>query len=80
MLKSVLNLLVFAALAVAAVLGLFIAWWIAVFAVLAFAAWLAVRRFFGARLGAREGGPVVIEGEYEVQPEQPQQRRELDKS
>jgi len=67
MLKSLLNLIVFVLLAAAAVIGLFVAWWIAVFALLGIGAWLLVRRFLGKPL--KPAGDVVIEGEYEVEPE-----------
>ena len=84
MLKSFINILVFATLASIAVVGLFIAWWIALFAVLAFASYLAVRRFFGAEIGLEARAhdaavPRVIEGEYEVHPESPPQRLPGDK-
>ena len=81
MLKSIINVLVFATLASIALVGLFIAWWIALFAVLALAAYLAVRRFFVAEIGLDasdhdHNGTRVIEGEYRVQPEPPPQRLE----
>jgi len=67
MLKSLLNLIVFVLLAAAAVIGLFVAWWIAVFAVLGIGTWLLVRRFLGKPV--KPVGAVVIEGEYEIEPE-----------
>ena len=67
MLKSAAQLAVIALFTVAAVIGLFIAWWIAVFAVLGLAAYVLVRRVFGKP--AAQGGAVVIDGEYRVHAE-----------
>ena len=67
MLKSLFNLIVFALLAAAALIGLFVAWWIAVFALLGIGGWLLVRRFLGKPVTS--AGAVVIEGEYAVEPE-----------
>jgi membrane protein implicated in regulation of membrane protease activity len=65
MLKSLLNLLAFAAFAIVALIGLFVAWWIAVFAVLGLVVYVLLRRFLGRP--ATPQGAVVIEGEYEVE-------------
>lgn len=67
MLKSLFNLIIFALLAAAALIGLFVAWWIAVFAMLGIGVWLLVRRFLGKPVAPT--GAVVIEGEYQVEPE-----------
>ena len=70
MLRSLLNFVVFAALTVTILIGLFIAWWIAVCAVLGIAAWFWVMRLFGAKpLAASAAAPVVIEGQFQVEPE-----------
>lgn len=76
MLRSVLQTVLFVAAVIAIAVGLFIAWWIAVCAVLCFAAYIGVRRFLAAKGLVRPGdnsaaahGPVVIEGQYEVEPE-----------
>ena len=65
MLKSLFNLIVFALLAAAALIGLFVAWWIAVFVLLCVTGYLLVRRFLGKPVVP--GGAVVIEGEYQVE-------------
>lgn len=67
MLNSLLKLLVFATFVIVALIGLFVAWWIAVFAALGLAAYVLVRRFIGSP--ATPQGAVVIEGEYEVERE-----------
>lgn len=67
MLKSLLKLLVFATFVIVALIGLFVAWWIAVFAVLGLAAYMLVRRFLGRPVTPQ--GAVVLEGEYEVERE-----------
>ena len=65
MLKVLLNLLAFATFAIVALIGLFVAWWIAVFAALGLVAYVLVRRVIGRP--ATPQGAVVIEGEYEVE-------------
>lgn len=65
MLKSLFKLLVFATFVIIALIGLFVAWWIAVFAALALAAYVLVRRFIGPPVTPQ--GAVVIEGEFEVE-------------
>ncbi|MBI2959795.1 MAG: hypothetical protein HYY28_05735 [Betaproteobacteria bacterium] len=72
-LKAMAKFAVLACFVLAAVIGLFVAWWIAVFAVLGLLAYVAVRRFFGARPRASEGS-VVIEGEYSVHEEKERPR------
>jgi membrane protein implicated in regulation of membrane protease activity len=67
MLKSLLNLLAFVTFAIMALIGLFVAWWIAVFAALGLVIYVLVRRFIGRPVGPQ--GAVVIEGEYEVERE-----------
>ena len=67
MLKVLLNLLAFATFAIVALIGLFVAWWIAVFAALGLVVYLLVRRFIGRP--ATPDSAVVIEGEYEVERE-----------
>ena len=47
MLYSILRFVIIGVLVVAVVFGLLIAWWIALLAVLGFAAFLAVRRMLG---------------------------------
>ncbi len=47
MLKSLVKLLVFATFVVVALIGLIVAWWIAVFAALGVVAYVLVRRFLG---------------------------------
>ena len=69
MLKSFLQIVVFAAFAVALVIALFVAWWIAVCVVLGFSLYLAVRRFLGKGSAGLEQNAVVIEGDYKVEPE-----------
>ncbi len=65
MLKSLFHLVIFALLAAAALIGLFVAWWIAVFVLLCVSAYLLVRRFLGRPV--TPAGVVVIEGEYQVE-------------
>ena len=72
-----LQTVLFVAAAIAVVVGVFIAWWIAVCAVLCFAGYLWVMRFLNAKglvngaagSAASGNGPVVIEGQYQVEPE-----------
>ena len=65
MLKSLVKLLVFATFVVVALIGLFVAWWIAVFAALGVVAYVLVRRFLGLPMVPRRG--VVIDGEFKVE-------------
>lgn len=76
MLKSLLQFVLVATMAIVGLVGLFIAWWIAVFAVVVLGAWVAWRRFFPRSPAARPSGdtgsehqPVVIEGQFEVERE-----------
>ena len=75
MLKSLLQFILVATMAIVGLVGLFIAWWIAVFAVVLLGAWVAWRRFFPRSPAARQSGeasehePVVIEGQFEVERE-----------
>lgn len=83
MLKALLRSLLFLALAVTGIVVLFVAWWMAVFLVLGVVGWYWFRRLFGAPpqppggMGrdpqGADGGKqtVVIEGEFEVEGEQP---------
>lgn len=80
MLRSLLQAVVFIAVASAVVVGLFIAWWIAVCAVLGLAAYLGLRRFLAGKGLVHDAGrggnaPVVIEGQFEVEPEAGSQPR-----
>ena len=74
-LQALLRFAIVGVLVVVAIAGLFVAWWVVVFAVFALSFYLAVRRFFGAPVwgaGAPPAGPagtVVIEGEYQVERE-----------
>ena len=72
--KSVLRVLVTAGFTAAGLAALFVAWWIAVVAVLGFVLCAVVRRLLPhkpqeAQRGA--GGPAVIEGEFRVEREEP---------
>ena len=76
MLKTLLQFVLVATMAIVGLVGLFIAWWIAVFAVVGLGAWVAWRRFFPRSPAARQAGeaasehqPVVIEGQFEVERE-----------
>lgn len=76
MLKSLLQFVLVAAMAIVGLVGLFIAWWIALFAVVVLGTWVAWRRFFPRSPAARQAGeaasdhqPVVIEGQFEVERE-----------
>ena len=77
LLKNLLRVtLVFAILA-AILIGLFVAWWIAVCLVLGVSGYMALRRFLGAKPAASaratafttKAGAVVVEGEYRVETE-----------
>jgi hypothetical protein len=73
MLKTLLQFVLVATMAIVGLVGLFIAWWIAVFAVVLVGAWIAWRRFFPRSPAGRAGAagsdhqPVVIEGQFEVE-------------
>jgi len=78
MFKSVVQIVVFATVAIATVIGLFIAWWIAVCLVLCFAAYVATLRFLAGKRGAPTGpersgknAPVIIEGQFNEVEEEP---------
>lgn len=72
LLKNLLRVTLVFAIFAAIVIGLFVAWWIAVCLVLGISGYLAVRRFLGAAPAARGGHTqsaeaVVVEGEYRVE-------------
>ena len=88
MLNSLFKYLLIAAFAIVGLIGLFIAWWVALFAVLGVTAWFALRRLFPG-LGRRampEGderraaSPVIIEGQFEVEPEEIPHRPSLEET
>ena len=62
---TLLRFLLLGVLAVAAIVGLFVAWWLAVFGLLGLAAYVAVRRLIGPK--QPPAGSVVVEGEYVVE-------------
>jgi len=64
LLKSVAGLLILAGLTVVALVAIFVAWWIALAIVAAFAIYLAVRRLFP---GKPKGDATIIEGEYRIE-------------
>lgn len=71
-LQGLLRFAVVGALVVAGIVGFFVAWWLALIAVLALSAYVGIRRFFGAKPifpppPAGNAGTVIIEGEYEVE-------------
>ena len=74
--KSALRVLVAAGFIAAGLVALFVAWWIAVAAVLGFAVYVAVRRMLPRKpphepqrgSGCR---PAVIDGEYRIEREDP---------
>lgn len=80
-LRSLGQLFVFAVVAIAVLMGLFIVWWIALLGFGALLAYLAVKRLFGAGAGSPTPGspqaPVVIEGEYTVESEPAERPRTL---
>jgi membrane protein implicated in regulation of membrane protease activity len=67
-LQGMLRFAVVGVLVFAAIVGIFVAWWVVVFAVLALSAYIGVRKFFGVKPPPTAGpaGTVIIEGEYEV--------------
>ena len=71
-LQATLRFVMVGVLVVAAIAGLFVAWWIVVCAVFALSAYIAIRRFFGVAppgpgVPPGSAGTVIIEGEYEVE-------------
>jgi hypothetical protein len=74
--RSVARIAFIAVLSVAVIAGLFLAWWIAVCAILGYFAYLGVRRLFGATPQRPAGNTTVIEGEYKVVDE-PAQRLDV---
>jgi hypothetical protein len=74
-LKAVLQRLLVVGVVALGIVVLFVAWWIAVTAVLALGLYVGVRRLFPRRARsyrtrtASSAGPMVIEGEYRVEPE-----------
>lgn len=76
LLKNLLRVTLVFAIFAAIVIGLFVAWWIAVCVVLGVSGYLAVRRFLGAAPAARSGRTthtkaetVIVEGEFRVEEE-----------
>ncbi len=77
LLKNLLRVTLVIAIFAAILIGLFVAWWIAVCLVLGVSGYMAVRRFLGAKPAARAGrtahttkaDTVVVEGEYRVEEE-----------
>ena len=73
LLRGLLRFAVVAVLVVVGIVGVFVAWWLVIFAVLALSGYFALRRFFGVKptAGAPPGpeSAVIIEGEYEVERE-----------
>ena len=71
--RGLLRFAAIGVLLVIAIVGIFVAWWLVILAVLALSGYFAVRRFFGAGppAGVPPGpqGAVIIEGEYEVERE-----------
>lgn len=68
LLRGLLRFAVVGVLVVVGIVGIFVAWWLVILAVLALSGYFALRRFFGAKPAGPEGA-VVIEGEYEVERE-----------
>ena len=66
-LQAILRFAVVGVLVLAAIVGIFVAWWIVVFAVLALSAYIAIRRFLGVKPPPGAAGAVIIEGEYAVE-------------
>ena len=68
-LRAILRFAVVGVLVVVGIVGFFVAWWIVVLALLALSAYIAIRRFFGAKPSPPAGpaGTVIIEGEFEVE-------------
>ena len=72
--KFVLRVLVAAGFIAALLFALFVAWWIAVVAVLGFVLYAAVRRLLPRKAQAAQrgaGGAAVIEGEFRIEREEP---------
>lgn len=73
LLRGLLRFAVVGVLVIVGIVGIFVAWWLVILAVLALSGYFALRRFFGAKTpaGVPPGpeGAVVIEGEYEVERE-----------
>ncbi len=69
--KAIPRLLAAVVLAVAGVVALLVAWWIAIAIVLGFAVYLAVRRILPRQPGGPGGGADIIEGEYRVERDEP---------
>ena len=72
--RPVLRVLVVVGFIAAGLVALFVAWWVAVAALLCFVLYAAVRRLLPqkpqeARRGP--GGPAVIEGEFRIEREDP---------
>ena len=69
---SGLRALAIAGIVVAGLVALFVAWWIALAALLCLVIYLAVRRMLPRKPGeAQRGAPAVIEGEFRIEREDP---------
>ena len=73
LLRGLLRFAVVGMLVIVGIVGIFVAWWLVILAVLALSGYFALRRFFGVKPPASvppgPEGAVVIEGEYEVERE-----------
>jgi hypothetical protein len=67
-LRSIPRVLLGAGIIAFGLIALFVAWWIAVILVLAFALYVAVRRVL-PRKPAPGGAPAIIEGEFRIERE-----------
>jgi hypothetical protein len=67
LLRGLLRFAVIGVLVVVGIVGVFVAWWLVILAVLALSAYFALRRFLGVKPAARvppgPAGAVIIEGE-----------------
>lgn len=68
-LKGVLRTVAFVALAAAAMVAVFIVWWLALLLGAAFFAFWYLRRMIRGKPAAAPGDQGVIEGDYRVEPE-----------
>jgi len=66
--RSIPRVLLGAGIIALGLIALFVAWWIAVILVLAFALWVAVRRMLPRKPGPG-GAPAIIEGEFRIERE-----------
>ncbi|MBM3345449.1 MAG: hypothetical protein FJY55_02950 [Betaproteobacteria bacterium] len=73
LLRAILRFAVVGTLVVIGIIGFFMAWWLVLFALMALALYIGIRRMFGVtgeKPHAASGG-VVIEGDYEVERDGP---------